>query len=301
MKFFLHTLNGCLSVLGYFINTLFWVIPIVLLSLLKIIPIKYWQKLVSFPFDGCASAWIFINGLNQKVFSRCTFHVSGLNGLSNKEWYLVISNHQSWVDILVLQRVFNGKIPFLKFFLKKELIWVPFLGVAWWALDFPFMRRYSRAFLAKNPHLKGKDLETTKKACEKFENKPVSVMNFVEGTRFTQKKWKSSGQVFTNLLPPKAGGIAFVLSAMGKRLTKLVDVTIHYPNGIPSYWDFVSGKVKTINVNIKTVLVEDLFTQGIFSENYFDNPAQKQQFQNWLNNMWAEKNKELALMEQQQS
>jgi 1-acyl-sn-glycerol-3-phosphate acyltransferase len=301
MKSILHTVNGCLSVLGYFVNTIFWVIPIVLLSLLKVIPIKFWQKLVSFPLDGCASAWIFINGFNQKIFSRCKFKVTGLKGLSNKEWYLVISNHQSWVDILVLQRIFNGKIPFLKFFLKKELIWVPFLGVAWWALDFPFMRRYSRAFLAKNPHLKGKDLETTKKACEKFEHKPVSVMNFIEGTRFTQKKWESSGQIHTKLLPPKAGGIAFVLSAMGKRLTKLVDVTIHYPHGIPSYWDFVSGKVKTINVTIKTVLIDDLFTQGVFSDKYFDDPSQKEQFQNWLNTMWAEKNTELELMEQHKS
>ena len=293
----LHFINGCLSALGYFINTVFWVIPIIILSLLKVIPIKPWQKFISFPLDGCATTWISINNINQNIFSRTRFNTKGLEGLTTKEWYLVISNHQSWVDILVLQRVFNRKIPFLKFFLKKELIWVPFIGIAWWALDFPFMRRYSKAFLTKNPHLKGKDLETTKKACEKFQHKPVSVMNFIEGTRFTEQKRQQSGDIYSKLLPPKAGGIAFVLSAMGERLTRLVDVTIHYPEGTPSYWDFVSGKVSNIDVSIKTVLIDDLFTKGIFSASFFDDPEQKKIFQEWLNQMWQNKNAELESME----
>jgi 1-acyl-sn-glycerol-3-phosphate acyltransferase len=287
-----------LSALGYFINTVFWVVPIIILSLLKVIPIKPWQKFISFPLDGCATTWISINNINQNIFSRTRFNTHGLEGLTTKEWYLVISNHQSWVDILVLQRVFNRKIPFLKFFLKKELIWVPFIGIAWWALDFPFMRRHNKAFLAKNPHLKGKDLETTKKACEKFQHKPVSVMNFIEGTRFTEKKRQQSGEIYSKLLPPKAGGIAFVLSAMGERLTRLVDVTISYPEGTPSYWDFVSGKVSNIDVSIKTVLIDDLFTKGIFSASFFDDPEQKKIFQEWLNQMWQNKNAELESMEQ---
>lgn len=298
MPALLSFINGCISAFCYFINTVFWVLPIVILSLLKVIPIKSWQKLVSFPLDGCATAWISINNINQNIFSRTCFEIKGLEGLTTKEWYLVISNHQSWVDILVLQRVFNRRIPFLKFFLKKELIWVPFIGIAWWALDFPFMRRYSRAFLNKNPHLKGKDLETTKKACEKFQHKPVSVMNFIEGTRFTEQKRHKTGGVYSKLLLPKAGGIAFVLSAMGKQLTRLVDVTIHYPSGAPTYWDFVTGKVATINISIKTVLIEDLFNKGIFSAAYFDDPAQKKVFQEWLNQMWREKNMELEFMEQ---
>jgi 1-acyl-sn-glycerol-3-phosphate acyltransferase len=294
----LYFINGCISALCYFINTVFWVLPIVILSLLKVIPIKSWQKFVSFPLDGCATAWISVNNINQNIFSRTRFDIKGLEGLTTKEWYLVISNHQSWVDILVLQRVFNRRIPFLKFFLKKELIWVPFIGIAWWALDFPFMRRYSRAFLKKNPHLKGKDLETTKKACEKFQHKPVSVMNFIEGTRFTEQKRHKTGGVYSKLLLPKAGGIAFVLSAMGKQLTRLVDVTIHYPGGTPTYWDFVTGKVSTINVSIQTVLIEDLFNKGIFSAAYFDDPAQKEIFQQWLNQMWRKKDRELEFMEQ---
>jgi 1-acyl-sn-glycerol-3-phosphate acyltransferase len=138
---------------------------------------------------GIATLWISHQRHQLKDLStRSTWDVRGVDQLQEKDWYLVLSNHQSWVDILVLQKVLNRRIPMLKFFLKKELIWVPFLGLAWWALDFPFMKRYSKKFLAANPHLKGKDLDRTKKACEKFKHTPVSVMNFVEGTRFTPGK-----------------------------------------------------------------------------------------------------------------
>lgn len=280
-------INGSVSVLVYFLNTVFWFIPIFIFSFLKLIPIPFWQTFISWILDGCASNWISINKINQGIFSRTTLTIDGQHKLSTKECYLVISNHQSWVDILVLQGVFNHKIPFLKFFLKKELIWVPFLGLAWWALDFPFMRRYSKSFLAKNPHLKGKDLATTKKACEKFQYKPVSIMNFVEGTRITQNKQKNSK--YKHLLTPKAGGIAFVLSAMGERLSKVVDVTIHYPEGIPTYWDFVKGNVGEIVIQIDTIPVSELFESGVFGKETLSDPKQRAVFQQWLNSRWEAK------------
>ena len=183
VKTLLHSLNGALSALLYGLNTLFWVPMVLTLAVLKlIVPLKPWRTFMTYLLDACAVGWISVNNFNQRLFSRTTLEVSGLEGLARNDWYLVIANHQSWVDILLLQRVFNREVPFLKFFLKQQLIWVPFLGLAWWALDFPFMRRYSKSFLAKNPHLKGKDMETTKKACEKFQYKPTSIMNFVEET-----------------------------------------------------------------------------------------------------------------------
>ncbi len=284
-----RNLVGTVSVIGYFLNTFFWVIPIVILSFLKLIPITPWQKMLSYLLDGCATSWITFNNLNQKLLSNTQWTVEGVDALTRKDWYLVISNHQSWVDILVLQRVFNRKIPFLKFFLKKELIWVPLLGVAWWALDFPFMRRYSKSFLAKHPHLKGKDLETTRQACEKFRYKPVSIMNFVEGTRFTPAKHSRQASPFRYLLKPKAGGMAFVLSAMGSQLHKLLDVTIHYPQGIPTYWDFVCGQVKSIHVKVRVFSIEELMKSDAFAMDYFDNPEQRVKFQQWLNSIWSDK------------
>lgn len=282
-----RNIKGVISVLVYFINTLFWVVPIVFFSFLKLIPIRPWQTFLSHLLDGCATSWISINNLNQTLSSNTDWDVNGVSKLSLNDWYLVISNHQSWVDILVLQRVFNRKIPFLKFFLKKELIWVPFLGIAWWALDFPFMQRHSKSFLAKNPHLKGKDLETTRKACEKFQHKPVSVMNFVEGTRRTEQKAKNSP--FNHLLKPKAGGMAFVLGAMGQQLHKMLDVTIYYPDGVPTFWDFACGKLKRVRVDVTVTSIGDIINSDVYSANYFEDPAQRVKFQAWLNEIWTKK------------
>ena len=288
---------GSVSFLGYVVNTLFWFCPIIVFSFFKLIPIKPWQKLLSYFLDGCATAWITVNNFNQRLTSNTRWDVEGIDSLTRNDWYLVVSNHQSWVDILVLQRLFNRKIPFLKFFLKKELIWVPVLGLAWWALDFPFMRRYSKAFLTKNPHLKGKDLETTRKACEKFQDKPVSIMNFVEGTRYTETKHKKQNSPYKHLLNPRAGGMAYVLSAMGDQLHKLLNVTIHYPDGNPSFWDFICGKVKNIQVRVDVIPISDLLNNQIFGMDYFENPEQKERFQAWLNQLWLQKDKTIEQLQ----
>jgi len=265
------------------------------------VPVKPWQTFISHLLDGCATFWISVNSANQNVFSRTQIDVTGDHQLSQKDWYLVISNHQTWVDILVLQRTFNRKIPFLKFFLKKELIWVPFLGIAWWALDFPFMQRYTKAFLEKNPHLKGKDLESTRKACEKFRVKPVSIMNFLEGTRWTEKKHQKQNNQYTHLLNPRAGGMAFVLSAMGDQLHKLLDVTIYYPDGVPTFWDFVCGKVQNVQVQIKIQSIEELINSDTFSMDYFDNPAQRTRFQQWINEIWLNKDQDIKNLASEQT
>ncbi len=282
-------LIGFLSFFLYTINTLLWLVPIIIFSLLKaLIPIAFSQKIFSYLLDQMASNWVAVNTLIQKLFCRIEFNVSGLEKLSLNDWYIVVSNHQSWVDILVLQRLLHGKIPFLKFFLKKELIYVPLLGIAWWALDFPFMKRYSQAFLKKNPHLIGKDLETTRKACAKFKHKPVSIMNFIEGTRFTKEKHQKQKPKFEHLLRPKAGGIAFALDAMSEHVSTLVDVTIHYPDGIPTFMDFACGQVKRINVDVNTLVVADGF-----SGDYFKDKSHKAEFHRWLNELWLEKDKKL--------
>lgn len=284
-------LKGVLSFLLYILNTLFWFIPLMALAVLKLLPIKRWQAWMSYLVDAIAVAWISINNLTTRIFTSIKWRVSGLESLSRKDWYLIVANHQSWADILILQNIFNRKIPFIKFFLKKELLYVPFMGLAWWALDFPFMKRYSKQLLKKRPELQGKDIETTRKACEKFRFKPVSIMNFVEGTRFTQAKHDKQQSAFSHLLKPKAGGTAFVLGTMGEQLHKLLDVTIHYPQGIPSFWDYISGKVHAITVNIKVLPIsKDLIGD-------YNDQAYRERFQQWLNQLWLEKDQLLALLE----
>ncbi|MGI2154292.1 acyltransferase [Shewanella oncorhynchi] len=287
-------IKGCIAFLGYVINTVFWTIPIVLISFIKLIPISLLRTVTSHVLDFCASAWISVNGVIERCLHPVKIELSGDTDFSTKEWYMVIANHQSWVDILILQRIFNRKIPFLKFFLKQELIFVPVLGLAWWALDFPFMRRYSTAQLRKNPKLKGKDIEITRKACAKFKAKPVSVMNFVEGTRFSKAKHQKQNSQFQHLLKPKAGGMAFALSAMGEQIHKLVDVSIYYPDAVPSYWDYLTGKLPSVKVHIKVSDIDPAMRGDYMNDRDF-----KIGFQEQLNQLWLTKDQVLSQLASQ--
>lgn len=287
-------IKGSLAFLCYAINTIFFFCPIVFFAFFKLIPFAFSRGFFSRLMDFFASSWIEVNGLIQALFTQITWDVTGdVDKLSKKGWYLVVANHQSWVDILVLQKVLNRHIPFLKFFLKKELIYVPVLGVAWWALDFPFMQRFTKAQIEKNPHLRGKDLETTKKACEKFKDNPVSVMNFIEGTRFTASKHKRQNSVYQHLLTPKAGGIAFALQAMGEHLRQMVDVTIYYPQKTPSFWDYISGDVRRIVVDIK---VRSIGADKV--GDYQGDEVFRHEFKAWLDQLWIEKDQKLISLQE---
>jgi len=292
LSFLPGPLKGILSILLYILNTIVLTIPLIGISLFKfIIPVHPFIVILDKILISIASLWIGINSLNSSLFCKIDWDIRGLEKLEKKDWYLVISNHQSWVDILVLQTTLNRKIPMLKFFLKKELIWIPFLGLAWWGLDFPFMKRYSKKQLQENPYLKGKDLEITKKACEKFKHTPVSVMNFVEGTRFTPHKKAFQTNNFNHLLTPKAGGIAFVLSSMGEYLHKIIDVTIVYPEKIPTFWEYISGRVNKIIIDFEVIPLTESLTG-----NYFNDPAYKDFFCIWLNALWQKKDEKIKVL-----
>ncbi len=287
---------GVITVLFLVINTLFWSLFLYPVTLLKILfPVPIIRHFFTWVLKWIAHSWIFCNNMGMRLTREIRWDVKGTDDLSTDQWYLVIANHQSWTDIVVLQKIFHGKIPFLKFFLKKELIWVPVLGPAWWALDFPFMKRYSASFLEKNPHLKGKDIEITKKACAKFKNMPVSVMNFVEGTRFTPEKHRRQASPFRNLLKPKSGGIGFVFSTMGEQLTSVLNVTIAYPGGPYSFWEFLCGYVREILVEVEEIPVDEKLLGD-----YVNDPDHRESFQQWLNGLWREKDLTLDVMLQRE-
>ncbi len=281
---------GSLSFLLFVVNTLFWGTFLFPLAACKVlVPVRAWRDWCNILLNAIATRWIACNNANIAVTKRIRWDVSGIEGLNAKGWYLVVSNHQSWVDILILQKVFHRKIPMLKFFLKKELIWVPIMGLAWWALEFPFMKRYSKEYLKKNPHMRGKDLEITKKACERFSRMPIAVMNFVEGTRFTPAKHKAQGSPFTHLLKPRAGGISFVLSAMGQHLSHIVNTTIIYPNGVQTFWQFLCSSQAEVVVRVETIPI----TPDLLGD-YSNDPRYQEHFQEWLNRVWEEKDRAIG-------
>lgn len=178
----------------------------------------------------------------------------------------------------------------MRFFLKQELIYVPFLGLAWWALDFPFMKRFTKSQIKKKPQLKGKDVEATRKACEKFKEIPISMVNYVEGTRYSEEKSLNQGQQYQHLLRPRAGGAGYVMSLLGAQISKVLDITIHYPDSAGTYWEFATGKMKNINIHIQSIEVGKEL-RG----NYMEDPKFKAYFQQWLTSLWQEKDQRLEL------
>lgn len=285
--------RGSLSLALYILNTLFWCIPLFMLVLAKAaVPLESWMRRCSRILNAIAENWIWVNNQNQNLMAGNTrWEVQGIETLERSEWYLVLANHQSWVDILVLQRIFNRKIPFLKFFIKKELLWFPVLGQAWWAMDFPFVKRYTKSDLQKKPHLKGKDIEITRKACQEFKKMPVSIMNFVEGTRFTNEKHRRQQSPYSHLLKPKAGGIAFVLDSLGEQIHRVLDVTIVYPDGVTNFWALLSGKIRKIKVRVRSLPVSPELLGDYANDRGF-----RARLQHWLNNIWAEKNQYIEEM-----
>ncbi|MAR92018.1 MAG: acyltransferase [Pseudomonadota bacterium] len=296
LSFLPAPLRGMLALLIMALNTVLLVLPLLFVTLLRLlIPVGAWSRGCARLLIKIAETWMDINNLALSLSGRMALEVRGLEGLHYHGWYLVSCNHQSWSDILILQRVFNRRIPMLKFFLKQQLIWVPLLGVAWWALDFPFMKRYSKAYLEKHPEKKGKDLATTRRACEKFKSVPVSVMNFLEGTRYTAAKHEAQDSPYRYLLKPKSGGIAFVLSAMGGQLRSMLDVTIVYHDEQIGFWDLLCGRIHRVTVEIQERSIPAHFSQG----DYENDPAFRAEFQRWVNALWVEKDARIAAIKQE--
>ncbi|ASP40258.1 acyltransferase [Bacterioplanes sanyensis] len=284
-------LTGVIASILLALNTLFCSVILFSLTLIKLLlPFPSARKALNPILVTVASGWIYGNSAWMHLTQRMDWQVNMPDSLSRDGWYFVICNHQSWVDILILQHTLNGRVPFLKFFLKQELIKVPIMGAAWWALDFPFMKRYSKAYLEKHPEKRGQDVETTRKACEKFRDMPTSVMNFLEGTRMSAAKYQRQQPPFQHLLKPKAGGMAFAMNAMGDQFKSVVDVTIHYPDGAPTFWEFLQGKMTRCVVHID----EKDIPAALRSGDYENDDDYRQQFQHWVQSLWQDKDQLLT-------
>ena len=264
---------ACSTMIGFTL-----MMPFALLKL--VLPFKSARRVSDAAINAIAENWVGVNQWWMDMVGHTRWHLSGHEGHRRQGWYLVSSNHQSWVDILVLQRVFNRRIPMLKFFTKKELIYVPVIGFAWWALDFPFMQR-------KGGVSARADLEAGRKACEKFRLVPTSVMSFVEGTRFTPAKHAQQKSPYRHLLKPKVGSIGMALEALGDAFTGFLDVTIVYPDGTPTFTDALAGRLGNVvvRVHLRSIPAEVLPPPG--------EPAPRAAVQAWVNELWQAKDEEI--------
>jgi len=282
----LRQIRGILVFSGFTVNTLFWFIPIFLFAVIKlVVPLPSLRRGITKVLMAIGENWISVNTALLQNAACIDWQARGLEQLRKDRWYLIMVNHQSWVDILVLQTTFNRRIPFLKFFIKQQLIWFPLLGLAWWALDMPFMKRYSPSYLAKHPHMKGKDLQRTRKACEKFRHTPTSVINFVEGTRFSVEKRDRKKSPYQHLLIPRAGGFAVAMASMGTLFNAILDVTLVYPKGAAQFWSLCCGDPVPVIIDVRQRPVEDWLIAG----DYELDREFRRSVHRWLGDIWNEK------------
>lgn len=285
-----------LSVALTLLVTIFCSVPIILAGVIKLLlPLPGVWRAVSAFCNFMMYCWCEALAALLLLNPHLKWDIEGIEGLNKKNWYLLICNHHSWADIVVLCVLMRKHIPMNKYFLKQQLAWVPFIGLACWALDMPFMRRYSRSYLLRHPERRGRDVETTRRSCEKFRVHPTTIVNFVEGSRFTPEKRLQTHSAFRHLLPPKAAGVAMALSVLGRQFDKLLNVTLCYPeNDDKPFYDMLSGKLTRIVVRVNLIPVTDALHGDYINDKNF-----KRGFQQWLFQQWYEKDQLLESLKAQ--
>lgn len=284
-------LRGCLAALILGLNTALAAFPIFFLSVLKLlVPVRSWRITCSTLLNRIAEFWVNCNELWLPKPEKIIWSNFDPETLDDSKSCLLTSNHQSWADIFLVQYLLNQRTPQIKFFLKQELIWVPVIGLCWWALDFPFMKRYSKSYLKKHPERKGKDQETTRKACEKFRDTPVAIYNFMEGTRFTPEKQKRQKSPFNYLLKPKAGGAGLVLSAIGGQISHMLNMTIYYNGKTPGFWNLLCGNNGEVTIHIEKREIPP----NLLNRDYSSDLDYRTELLQWINVLWGEKDQLLS-------
>ena len=285
----MENIKGVLGFVAVVINTLFWCLFLLTIAIFKLlIPMESWKRLCTKLIINIGEYWIYCNGLWIQALHRPRWNVEGFEELDSSNWYLAVANHQSWADIFVLQGITNRKIPMLKFFMKHVLIWVPVIGLAWWALDMPFLKRYTKEEIQKNPDLRGKDIKAMEKSFERYSRYPVSIFSFAEGTRFTKEKKDNQLSQFEYLLNPKIGGIGLTLTTM-PYIKLLLDFTIHYEDERRSFWDFLCGRMSKADVRVRQINIPD----NLLCKNYEDDPIFRENLKEWVYDIWSDKEKYL--------
>ena len=283
----MSALIGVTAFIFVLLNTLFWCIFLLSFAILKLLlPIESWKIFFTKLIIFIGECWIFCNKAWINLLHKPKWKVNGFQKLDSKNWYLVTANHQSWADIFVLQSITNRNIPMLKFFMKDVLKWVPIIGLAWWALDMPFLKRYTKDQLEKNPKLRGRDIEQMKKSFGRYSRYPVSIFSFAEGTRFTEEKKLKQKSPYQKLLLPKTGGIALALSTM-PYIKSFINFTIKYDSEHRTFWKFLCGKMNDVTVEVEIIEIPDSF----FGNDYLNDESFREEIKGWLNQIWLKKDK----------
>ncbi len=252
------------------INLLLWCVPLLLLFPLKVLvpPMRPWFARRAADVYRAA---VTVDDWWLGTVSGASWQQPALD-LDTDETCVVISNHVSWADIFVLQSVVSRQGPILKFLCKRELAWIPVLGLIFLAFDFPMLRRRAGSH---GVHRHRSDIERIREACAGLADAPAAMLAFVEGTRFREAK-RDPGAALEHLLPPRVGGFAAILAALEPLRVTVVDVALVYPEPRPAplFWHFLAGRCGPIGVVVQATPAAVIASEGAMP---------------WLTRRWAEK------------
>lgn len=239
-----------------------------------------------------ANYWIHSNNfMIDKILPQKDWHITLPSNLKKDGKYLLICNHQSWVDTSVIQYISEGRLPITRFFAKHELLYIPIVGQTFYFLDFPMMKRHSKSAISKNPTLATRDLEEARRACNLLSDKPFVLLNYLEGTRFTKQKHTAQQSPYKHLLKPKAGGLALAIASLGDKIDGILDMTIVYPNGIPTYAELWEGKIDKLAVDIRPLDINPELFHALQQGKYDSDEVIKHEFYQFLDKTWQQKDK----------
>lgn len=236
------------------INLTFWVILLVALGVAKAV-VGPARPAIDRAMDRCYRGAVAVHDFWLRDVMGARWKNPELE-LPADELCLVLSNHSSWTDILLLQSAIARRGPLLKFLSKRELAWIPIFGVIFWAFDFPLLRRTTRAG-QDEAERRAADAAALDAACEAVRQRPAALANFAEGTRATPEKIAAAGGGYRHLLPPRVGGLASLVRALEPDLVSVVDVTIVSPEP-PGFWAFLTGRFPEIELLAERIPASEL-------------------------------------------
>lgn len=272
------------------LNLTFWMVPLLILASLKLmIPVRGVKDAL---YGMMLRIYMFAVRVDDFLFKKVLgirFEVNGLERLESEKNYLVIANHRSWADILVLQSLLIGVAPIIKFIVKREILFVPLVGLICWAYEYPLVKRSSMKSPRRLNDRGQMDLDVINRRLGNLGRHPTTIINFVEGTRFNLLKSKKTESSYRHLLKPRAGGLTYILNTFGSRIDYVLDFTIAYHTREPVFWNFLGGTCPKVNVDVQVIPMQEML--AIISSG--KNAPEYPEVAAWLTGFWEGKDQKM--------
>lgn len=268
--------KSAVSLLFIISNLMFWMPALLLMSLLRLA----WPAGRPFLSRGMARVYrlaVLVDDWWLQKVLRVQWN-QPCSGLDRQGRYLVLANHRSWTDILLVQSVLTHRGPIVNFLVKRELIFVPIIGLIMWAFEFPMLRR--RSLPTENEYTRRlSDRQAVLEACTVVQESPAALLIFPEGTRFTELKRQRADTEFQHLLPPRPGGFTTAFGALSEDLSGVIDLTLILPKSI-SFWTFLSGRIRDLRIDARFFEPAEL-------------PESEDELTAWIVERWQDKDRRL--------